>query len=56
MKYDKDPKKIKLMISGETMYCHKVRQIPQYHVPNKLLFSKKFAHHVLLLFFPLRDE
>ena len=38
------------------MRCRKVRQILQYHVPNKLLFPEKFAHHVLLLFYPFRDE
>ena len=44
-------KKIKLMISGEAMRHRKVRQMP-----NKLLSPKKFAHHVLLLFLPFRDE
>ena len=36
-------------------YC-KVRTVLQYHVPNKLLSPEKFAHHVLLLFYPFRDE
>ena len=36
-------------------YC-KVRTVLQYHVPNKLLTPEKFAHHVLLLFYPFRDE
>ena len=36
-------------------YC-KVRKFLQYHVPNKLLSPEKFAHHVLLLFYPFRDE
>ena len=50
------PKKIKLMISGETMRYRKVRRILRYHVLNKLFSPEKFAHHVMLLFFPFRDE
>ena len=38
------------------MRCRKVRRILRYHVPNKILYPEKFAHHVLLLFYPLRDE
>ena len=44
------------MISGERMRCHKIRGILWYHVPNKILYPEKFAHHVLLLFCPFRDE
>ena len=44
----------KLMISWETIQCRKVRQILQYHVPNKLLFSEKSAHHVLFLLYDQR--
>ena len=47
---------VKLVISGETIRCHKVRRILLYHVPNKLLPPDKFAHHMLLLFYPFRDE
>ena len=50
------PKKIKLMISGETMRCRKVRRILRYHESNKLLSPEKSAHHVMLLFFPFGDE
>ena len=49
-------RKIKLMISGETMRCRKVRQILRYHVLNKLTSPEEFAHHVILLFFSCRDE
>ena len=48
------PPKKKLMTSGETMGCRKGRRILRYHVPNKLLSPEKFAHHVLLLFYPFR--
>ena len=37
------PPIIKLMISGETMQCRKVRRILRYHVPNKLSAPEKFA-------------
>ena len=38
------------------MWCRKVRRILRYHVPNKVLHPEIFAHHVLLLFYPFRDE
>ena len=44
------------MISAERMRCRKVRSILRYHVLNKILYSEKFDHHVLLLFYPFRDE
>ena len=44
------------MISGETMRCRKVGRILRYHEPNEFLFPEKFAHHLMLLFFPFRDE
>ena len=50
------PMEMKLTISGERMQCCKVRRRVWYHVPNKILYSEKFAHHVLLLFCPFRDE
>ena len=50
------PQNIKLMISRETMQHHKVRRILRYHVANKLLCPEKLAHHVLLLFYILKDE
>ena len=48
------PKKIKLM--RETIRCRKTRGMLAYHVPNKHLSPEKIAHHVLLLFYTLRDE
>ena len=38
------------------MCCQKVRRILRYHMPNKLLFPEKFAHHVMPFFSPFRDE
>ena len=48
----------KLMISGRTMRCRKARRILRYryHVSKKLFSPEKFAHNVLLLFYPFRDE
>ena len=45
-----------MKISRETIRCRKVRQIVRCLVPNKLLFPEKFAHHVLLKFYPFIDE
>ena len=53
---ENNQKQIKLMNSGEKMRCRKVRIILQYHVLNKVPCPEKFAHHVLLLFFPFRDK
>ena len=44
------------MISRETMRCRKVKRIFPFHVSNKLLSPEIFAHHILLLFYPLRGE
>ena len=38
------------------MRCRKVRPIFWYDMPNKLSAWVKFAHYVLLLFYPFRDE
>ena len=38
------------------MHYRKVQRILQYNKPNKLLSPEKFAHDVMLLFFPFRDE
>ena len=48
--------KDKLMISEETTRCRKIKRILRYHLPNKLLSQEKFAHRVLVLIYPSRDE
>ena len=50
------PKQMKLMISGRKMRCRKMRRILRFHAPNNILYPVEFAHHVLLLFYPFRDE
>ena len=46
----------KLISSGVTMRCPKIRRNLGHHVPNKLLSSEDFIHHVMLLFYPFSDE
>ena len=41
--------------SNINTYCNITDNLP-YQVPNKLLSSEKFAHHVLVLFYWFRDE
>ena len=48
--------KIKVLFSGETMRCRKVRQNLRYHVSNKLLSPEKISHHVLLLLHSFIDK
>ena len=51
------PKKIdKLISSGVTMRCRKIRRNLGHHVPNKLLSPEDCTHHVMLLFYPFSDE
>ena len=50
------PKIIKLMNSNERMRCWKVRRVLRYHTPKKYRFPEKYAHHLLVLFFPFRSE
>ena len=38
------------------MRYRKVREIVQYYVPNELVSPEKFAHYILLLFYPFTDE
>ena len=50
------PKIIKLMNSNEKMRCRKVRRVLRYHTPSKHQYPEKYAHHLLLLFYPFRSE
>ena len=50
------PPKKKLISSGVTMRCRKIRRNLGHHVPNKLLSPEDFTHHVMLLFYPFSDE
>ncbi|XP_066911767.1 uncharacterized protein [Clytia hemisphaerica] len=50
------PKKIPLMNSKECMRCRKVRKVLRTYTPNRHLYPEKYAHHLLMLFYPFRKE
>ena len=49
------PKEIKLL-SNEKMKCRKTSYILKHYVPNKKTKAEKYAHHILFMYYPLRDE
>ena len=50
------PRKIKLMNKNEYMKCRKVKAAMRYHTPNKSKEPELYFHHLLMLYFPWRDE
>ena len=50
------PKVIPLMSSKEKLKCRQTEVVLRYHVPNKDMYSEKYAHHLLFLFYPFRNE
>ena len=50
------PNKIRLMNTNETMKCRKVKAVIRYHRPNKRKEPELFFHHLLMLYYPWRDE
>ena len=50
------PDRIKLMSSKEVMKCRKVKAVMRYHTPNKSKEPEKYFHHLLMLYFPWRNE
>ena len=50
------PDKIRLLVTNEVMKCRKVRAVVRFHTPNKRKEPEKFFHHLLMLYFPWRDE
>ena len=50
------PKQIPLMSSNDELKCRKVPYVLKYHVPNKHTHPEEYAHHMLFMFFPFRDE
>ena len=50
------PKLIPLMTHEESLKCRKVKKVLRYYTPNKDKHPEKYAHHLLMLFFPFRDE
>ena len=49
-------KKIKLMNGNEYMKCRKFKAVLRYHTPNKRKKPESYFHHLLMLYYPWRDE
>ena len=50
------PDKIRLLVTNEVMKRRKIKAVLRFHTPNKRKESEKFFHHLLMLYFPWRDE
>ena len=50
------PNKIKLLVTNEVMKCKKIRAVIRFHTPNKQKEPEKVFHHLLMLYFPWRNE
>ena len=50
------PKCLPLMSSKEKMKCRRIRKVVRYHTPNPVTHAEAYAHHLLMLFFPFRNE
>ena len=42
--------------TNEKLRCRKVQKVLRYYTPNKHKFPEKYAHHMLMLFYPFRSE
>jgi hypothetical protein len=49
------PDRIKLVNSRE-IKCRKIKAVIRYHTPNKRKEPEKYFHHLLMLYFPWRNE
>ena len=47
---------LSVLFSGERLYYRKVELVLRYHVPNKLKDSEGYAHDLLFMFYPCRDD
>ena len=50
------PKNLPLMNSKEKLKCRKVPKVLRYYTPNKHKYPEKYAHHIMMLFYPFRCE
>ena len=50
------PSKIPLMNSKEKLKCRKVRSVLRFPPQNKNLHPEKYAHHLLMCYYPFRSE
>ena len=44
------------MNSKEKLKCRQVKAVLRYHVPNCHKYPEKYAHHLLFMFYPFRNE
>ena len=49
-------KSVLLMSSNKKLKCRTVRAILRYHEPNPDIYPEKYAHHLLFIFYPFRNE
>ena len=50
------PKVIRLMNTNEKMNRRKIKAVIRYHRPNKRKEPEQYFHHLLMLYYPWRDE
>ena len=50
------PTQIPMMSSNEKLKCRKVPYVLKYYVPNKHTKPEEYAHHILFMYYPFRDE
>ena len=50
------PPKIKLLKTNEVMKCRKSKAVIRYHTPNKTKEPEQYFHHLLVLYYPWRNE
>ena len=50
------PPIVPLMSSKQKIKCRKIRAVLRYHVPNRHKYPEKYAHHLLFMYYPFRDE
>ncbi|CAB4037856.1 ATP-dependent DNA helicase PIF1, partial [Paramuricea clavata] len=50
------PDRIKLVNSKEIMKCRRIKAVIRYHTPNRRKEPEKYFHHLLMLYFPWRNE
>lgn len=50
------PSQITLMNTKDRMKCRKVKAVIRYHTPNKTKEPERYFHHLLMLYYPWRNE
>ena len=48
--------KLLILSTGERLHYHHEELVLRYHVPNKFKEPESYAHHLLFMFYPFRDE